>query len=89
MAVRLVSDEGKQCTRFVHSLVLTAFVAPRSNGMCALHKDDDPTNNSLDNLYWGTQSENIRQCVSNGRHALRKLSNEDIQLIRTSKPHLN
>ena len=84
MTVRMVPDEGKQCTRFVHSLVLTAFVAPRPEGMYALHKDDDPTNNSLDNLYWGTQSENIRQCVTAGRHPLRKLTDEDIHFIRTS-----
>ena len=85
MAVRLTPDVGKQCTRFVHSLVLTAFVGPRPTGMYALHRDDDPTNNSLDNLYWGTPSENIRQCFNSGRHPIRKLSDEDIHLIRTSK----
>ena len=84
MAVRLTPDGGKQCTRFVHSLVLTAFVGPRPDGMYALHKDDDPTNNTLDNLYWGTPSENIRQSVKRGRHHTRKLSDADVRFIRTS-----
>lgn len=37
------------------------------------HKDNNPKNNFYKNLYWGTQSENIQQCVKDGRHQSCKL----------------
>lgn len=33
-----------------------------------LHKDDDPNNYNLDNLYWGTSSQNSNDTVKNGNH---------------------
>jgi hypothetical protein len=35
--------------------------------MVACHRDDDPENNDLDNLYWGTQSQNYGDALANGR----------------------
>lgn len=52
----------------IHHLVLEAFVGPRPEGMEALHYDDDPTNNVLWNLRWGTPSENHFDRVRNGRN---------------------
>lgn len=52
----------------VHTLVLEAFVGPCPPGWMALHADDDPANNRLDNLSWGTRSENALDAVRNGRH---------------------
>lgn len=34
---------------------------------------DNIKNNFYKNLYWGTQSENIQQCVKDGRHNSCKL----------------
>lgn len=51
----------------VHHLILEAFVGPRPPGLHALHGDDDRANNRLDNLRWGSRSENIREAVRNGR----------------------
>lgn len=31
------------------------------------HIDNNPTNNHYKNLYWGTQEENIQQCIQDGR----------------------
>lgn len=56
----------KSC--LVHRLVLLAFIGPCPNGQEGLHFDDDPTNNRLDNLRWGTRSENARDCLRNGNH---------------------
>ena len=42
----------------VHTLVLLAFVGPPPEGYECLHKDHNPLNNSLDNLRWGTRSDN-------------------------------
>lgn len=50
---------GKGNGRCVHVLVLQAFVgeAPPDHECC--HWDDDPGNNRLENLRWGTRSENL------------------------------
>lgn len=52
--------------RYVHQLVLEAFVSPRPPGCVARHLDDNPSNNSLENLAWGTPSENSFDRVRNG-----------------------
>ena len=43
----------------VHRLVLRAFVGPPTEELCiACHGDGDPTNNTLENLRWGTPADN-------------------------------
>lgn len=54
--------------RRVHALVLEAFVGARPPGLCGLHADDDPDNNDLSNLRWGTRSDNALDMVRNGSH---------------------
>lgn len=54
--------------RRVHHLVLEAFVGPRPEGMEGCHSDDDPTNNVVTNLQWGTRSHNVLDQVRNGLH---------------------
>jgi hypothetical protein len=54
--------------RRVHNLMLEAFVGPRPAGSCGLHADDDPNNNDLSNLRWGTLSDNALDMVRNGSH---------------------
>ena len=54
----------------VHVLVLTAFIGPRPAGSDACHWNDDPADNRLANLRWGTRSENALDCVRNGGHAM-------------------
>lgn len=61
-----VNSVAKQ--RSVHVLVLENFVGDRPAGMQGLHKDDDTHNNVLENLYWGTPSENGKDAVGNGRN---------------------
>lgn len=58
---------GKGNSRYVHDLVLEAFVGPRPDGMECLHRDDVPSNNVLQNLRWGTRSENLSEAYANGR----------------------
>ena len=53
----------------VHHLVLEEFVGPRPPGMLALHRDGDSSNNTVENLYWGTYSENMHDSVKHGVHA--------------------
>jgi hypothetical protein len=50
---------GRNVSRFVHRLVLEAFVGPRPDGKEACHfPDHDKTNNQLSNLRWDTHDEN-------------------------------
>ena len=70
----------------VHRLVLTAFVGECPEGMQCLHADDDPTNNCLSNLSWGTPKKNHetidRSGEKNGRAILTKA---DVIFIRASE----
>jgi NUMOD4 motif-containing protein/HNH endonuclease len=50
--------DSKQKTVYVHRLVLEAFVGPCPEGCEALHGPRGPLVNSLDNLSWGTRSQN-------------------------------
>lgn len=54
-----ISFEGRKQTRFVHHLVLEAFVGARPTPRHAgNHKDGDRRNNRPGNLEWATYSEN-------------------------------
>ena len=57
---------GRNNTRMVHELVLRAFVGepPEKHECC--HNNGDPADNRLQNLRWGTRSENIFDAVRQG-----------------------
>ena len=73
----------------VHRAVLEAFVGPPPtvNSVCR-HKNDVPNDNRLENLEWGSKSDNAQDAIRNGRWGINensvkaKLSNEDVQTIR-------
>lgn len=55
----------------VHGLVLTAFVGPCPNGMeCRHYPDGNPANNHVENLRWGTPTENQRDRILHGTSAM-------------------
>lgn len=54
--------------RFIHQLVLEAFVGPRPPGMESLHGDGNPANNHVANLRWGTTAENRQDSIRHGTH---------------------
>lgn len=89
--LRLTNDDGERCLWLVHRLVLTAFVGPAPDGMYGLHRDDDPSNNRLTNLRWGTQAENMADMVLNGhacsgeRSIEAKLTESIVRQIRKEK----
>lgn len=70
---------GKGNSRYVHSLVLEAFVGPAPEGHECLHGDGGASNNCLSNLRWGTRSENnVDVFYTSGR----LLSREQVLYIR-------
>jgi hypothetical protein len=80
-----LSHEGVSKYLLVHRLVLTAFVGPCPKGEQALHKDDNPANNALDNLMWGTPKRNHETINRRGeRNGRAKLTEDDVLTIRSS-----
>lgn len=61
---------GSRVHRKVHSLVLSAFVGPRADGMEACHGDGNPANNRLENLRWDTRRGNRLDAVRHGTHPM-------------------
>lgn len=78
---------GKSVTRFVHTVVLEAFVGPRPLGMEAAHLDGDKSNNCAENLAWVSPKENHLHKLVHGtnyageRHYRAKLTRDDIETI--------
>lgn len=66
MTIALRRD-GKTHRRYVHTLVLDAFMGLCPEGCEARHfPDRDPANNSLSNLSWGTRRENMLDKTTHG-----------------------
>lgn len=67
MTVTLTKD-AKEKTYRVHTLVLLTFVGQPPEGKThARHLDGNPKNNALENLAWGSRSENERDKQRHGR----------------------
>lgn len=70
--VELVREPGDKKKYLVHRLVYTIFnwlpytYWSKSNWLVC-HKDNNPWNNKLSNLYIGTQKENLKQCSNDWR----------------------
>jgi hypothetical protein len=64
------------------------FVGPAPSGHECCHRDGDPSNNDLANLYWGTPSQNRSDAVRHGTHCgltpkPKKLTAEQVSNIRS------
>lgn len=67
----------------VHRLVLTTFVRPPQPGEQACHRNGNPADNRLSNLYWGTQEANWQDRIRHGNfRSYSKLSEDDVSAIR-------
>lgn len=58
---------GKKKNAKIHRLVAEAYLPNPENKPCVCHKDNNPRNNHVSNLYWGTYKENSEQMVRDGR----------------------
>ena len=82
---------GKQY--FLYRLVLEVFIGSCPEGMCCRHLDGNSMNNRLENLAWGTSSENSQDALRHGTHtgpknrgkrrSFKVLTAAQVQQIRT------
>ena len=88
MRVGLRKDSRKQ--RFmVHRLVALAFLPPApADKPLVLHRDGDPANNRVSNLYWGDNKDNTQDAIAHGtlargeRATRGKLEEHQVRAIR-------
>ncbi len=64
--VRIGFSPGIACK--IDHLVLGAVCGPRPPGYESCHKNDVKDDNRIENLYWGTSSQNKHDSVRNGLH---------------------
>jgi hypothetical protein len=67
--VQLCRD-GKRYNRVVHLLVLEAFAGPRPDGCVARHGPAGQQDNSIGNLCYGTEAENMMDKIRDGTDQL-------------------
>lgn len=70
-------SNGRVCYRYIHRLVAEAFI-PNPHGLPVVrHIDDLPMYNTVDDLTWGTQRDNVFDSIHNGRaHIITKEERE-------------
>lgn len=68
--------DGKRVRKNLHKALAEAFIPNPNNYPEVRHMNDNPADNWLDNLRWGTQADNVRDCINNGH--FRYFSDEDI-----------
>lgn len=64
----VLCKETKRKTKSVHKLVLEAFIGPAPAGQVAMHRNSVPYDCRLENLEYGTYSENTREAIRVGTH---------------------
>lgn len=67
-AVSLYGPNKRRKQIDAHILMLEAFVGPRPADCVARHMNGDPSDNRIENLAWGTYSENNDDQVRHGTH---------------------
>ena len=86
--VRVHLSGKNRAVASVHALVLTAFKGPRPPRKVARHLNSVRNHNTVENLEWGTQKENIADRIANGtyyqgqNHPNSKLTDLDVKTIR-------
>jgi hypothetical protein len=93
----ILTRNGEHVHRYIHHLVLEAFIGPCPPGLEACHANDNGFDNRLGNLRWDTRSSNRVEGYRNGvnhggsKHYKAKLTEEGaiqvISMIRAGKPN--
>lgn len=71
---------GRGTALFIHRIMATMFLPPPAEGQTVVrHLDGNPANNAVANLAWGTQADNMADCIRHGR-TLKGLKNPNIKM---------
>lgn len=83
--VNLTNSDGIKKPLLVHRIVLSVFDRPARDGEECRHLDGNASNNRIDNLAWGTGSENSADRIRHGRgRNYSKLSEDQVDAIRVA-----
>lgn len=74
---------GIRYHKYLHRMVAEAFIPNPFNLPQVRHMDNDPSNNCADNLRWGTQLDNVHDCIKSGR--FRYFKDEDIEKANAAR----
>lgn len=67
--VNLLNDSGKKTVKYMHRLIATSFLEGNFEGAHVNHIDGNKLNNSLCNLEWCTNEQNLKHAWSTGLNA--------------------
>ncbi len=81
LQVCLTDVNGKKAFHYIHRLVAFAWLKKKDYHTDVMHKDDDTLNNSVNNLCWGTHTDNMRDMLSKKRQVSKKTIYEPEILI--------
>lgn len=83
-----IHRDGQSYYYYIHRLMADVFLPNRNNLPIVRHLNDDPSDNTLDNLSWGTQKDNLRDCFLNGNAHYPTEEDREIGLSKLRKPVL-
>lgn len=84
---------GKTIPKSVSRLIALTFIPNPKNLPFVCHEDDNPLNNNVDNLFWGTPKDNVDDMMVKGRYSTvqRKLNEAQVieikALLKKGVPH--
>ncbi len=76
---RFTGAPGRRCIK-VHHAVAEAFLGPKPPGAWVCHRNDDATDNRVENLYYGDAHTNNLDSFRNGRRSHRGERNTNAKL---------
>lgn len=76
--------EGTVRHRYLHVLVLEAWIGPRPPGMQCCHNDGNPANNHVNNLRWDSPVANCMDTFRHGTGSVR-LTEQEVRSIRADR----
>jgi hypothetical protein len=78
----LLCNNGKEYDKYIHRLVLEAFVGKPSGKMEANHKNGKKTDNRLENLEWVTPLENLNHAYEIGLRDSKPIEENNVVKIK-------
>lgn len=81
----LPTPGGKFRYQLAHRLVAVAYIPNPDNLPLVCHRDDNPLNNHVENLYWGTKSSNLKDAYANGLKFMSDIQKLKMQEARWPK----